>query len=54
MARYYLDEEGDVVHFTYITMQSVPFIALNAEQQQQVTKEIGHYSLEKVKEMTKQ
>ncbi|MBU8878852.1 M56 family metallopeptidase [Bacillus sp. FJAT-29790] len=51
MAQYYLDEQGNVVHFTDLDTKSVPFESLNAEQQQQATKELGHYSLRKVRKL---
>lgn len=51
MAQYYMDEQGNVVHFTDLNTDSVPFESLTAKQQQQATKEIGHYSFHKVNEM---
>ncbi|AXH99752.1 peptidase M56 [Sporosarcina sp. PTS2304] len=51
MAQYYLDEQGNVVHFTDLNTGNIPFESLTAKQQQQATKEIGHYSFMKVNEM---
>lgn len=49
MAHYYLDEKGNVVHFTDLNTPSVSFESLTHEQKQQASKEIGHYSLEHVR-----
>lgn len=51
MAHYYLDGIGNVVHFTELNTSSIPFESLTAEQKQQATKEIGHYSLDSVREL---
>ncbi|MFC7679973.1 M56 family metallopeptidase [Paenibacillus sp. GCM10028914] len=51
MAQYYLDEHGNVVDYSTVNPDSIPYADLTPEQQKQATKEIGKYSLKEVREL---